>query len=234
MMLKKLKENWNNPLRGLLIAIAGLFLFAIFLLVLRFIITGSLEYWYLIWNLFLATIPVTFGYILFKNNKKGITWSKLNFLLLGLWVIFLPNAFYLLSDFIHLPESNENMLVYDVVLFAVYSLLGFLLGYISLAMIHVRFGQRSNRLAMAVIFGTLFLCGYAIYLGRYLRWNSWDVITNPFGIIFDVSNSFLNVHEYPHSIGVTILFFTFFSIFYLLLWKAFVFARSSHIAKVLK
>jgi uncharacterized membrane protein len=66
----------------------------------------------------------------------------------------------------------------------------------------------------------LLLSGFAIYLGRYLRWNSWDILTNPFGLLFDVANNFVNAGEHIFSFSVTLLFFTFLSVIYFVLWRA--------------
>ncbi|MBP7820778.1 DUF1361 domain-containing protein [Candidatus Saccharibacteria bacterium] len=226
-MRQKVLLLWDNPLNGFVMAVVSLVLFALGLSVLRMFITASTEFWYLIWNLFLAIIPLVFAYLLYINTKKGMVCSWKNGFLFGLWLLFLPNAFYLVSDFVHLLESSQEMLLYDVVLFSAYAILGFVLGFISLGLIHFRFRQRSRQLSNFVVFGSLFLCGYAIYLGRYLRWNSWDVVTNPFGIVFDVSRSIIDVSEYSKSLGTTVLFFVFLSCLYFVIWKAYLFAHAT-------
>ena len=226
-MRQKVVLLWDNPLSGFVMAVASLVLFALGLSVLRMFITASTEFWYLIWNLFLAVIPVAFAFLLYKNTKKGIFWSWKNGFIFGLWLLFLPNAFYLVSDFVHLPESPIDMHMYDVVLFATYAILGFIFGFISLGLVHFRFSKRSRQLSNIVVVGSLFLCGYAIYLGRYLRWNSWDVVTNPFGIVFDVSRSIIDVSEYSKSLGTTVLFFVFLSCLYFVIWKAYLFAHAT-------
>jgi uncharacterized membrane protein len=205
---------------GLLIA------FGIFLSILRVLASGTLNYWYLVWNLFLAVIPVVFAYILYTKNPHGIKFSVKNIALLCVWLLFLPNAFYLVSDLIHLAESPSTWLVYDIVLFTTYALAGLIFGYTSLAMVHKIFYQRFKAKSYCFVFGVLFLSGYAIYLGRYLRWNSWDIITNPFGIIFDISSSIINPSEYMQAFGTTALFFVFLSIIYIVLWRGFAYARS--------
>jgi uncharacterized membrane protein len=65
---------------------------------------------------------------------------------------------------------------------------------------------------------SLLLSGFAIYLGRYLRWNSWDVIANPFGLLFDVADRIVNPGEHILTFSATILFFAFLAVIYYVFW----------------
>jgi uncharacterized membrane protein len=163
---------------------------------------------------------VFFAWVLYKRTPKGIYWSLGNFGLFMLWLLFLPNAFYLVSDFIHINNTGEISLMYDVVLISVYAWCGFILGYLSLFLVHKRTLQRFGRVGHLLPLAALLLSGFAIYLGRYLRWNSWDILTNPFGLLFDVANNFVNAGEHIFSFSVTLLFFTFLSVIYFVLWRA--------------
>jgi uncharacterized membrane protein len=194
-------------------------LLALALSIYRILVTHTDKYWFLVWNLILAWVPLVFAWLLHRRTPKGIFWSWRNFVLMIVWLLFLPNAFYLITDFIHLQSTSGISLMFDVVLFSVYGWCGFILGYSSLLLVHQatykRFGLKAHWLAV----GALLLSGFAIYLGRYLRWNSWDIITNPFGLLFDVSDSIVNPSVNSLSLGTTLLFFAFLSSIYMVLWN---------------
>ncbi|MCA9350683.1 DUF1361 domain-containing protein [Candidatus Saccharibacteria bacterium] len=234
MVLKRLKLLWDEPRIGFLLALGFLYLLNLVLLLARFVIAGNNEFWYLAWNLLLGTMPLLFAIGFYKLTKKCIRLKWGPVVLCALWLLFLPNAFYIVSDFVHLTESPDDLLIFDVVLISLFAITGLILGFLSLALMHLRFARISRNLSNVVVFGSLLLCGYAIYLGRYLRWNSWDVVTNPFGIIFDVSNSLINPRKYSESVGTTLLFFVFLSSIYFVLWKGIIYAQSFKKQRVLK
>jgi uncharacterized membrane protein len=124
------------------------------------------------------------------------------------------------SDFIHVHTTGEINLMYDVILFSTYAWCGFILGYSSLYLVHKRALKRFGPKAHWLVVGSLFLSGFAIYLGRYLRWNSWDIIFNPFGLIFDVTDRLINPTEHVLTFGATVLFFAFLSMVYFVIWNA--------------
>lgn len=211
----------NVYVRGYIQSIYLLVAFAFSLSIYRWLSTGLIHLWFLVWNLFLAFIPLLFARALYRRTPNGLFWSWKNFILLGLWLLFLPNAFYLVTDFIHLNKYSDIGIVYDIVLLATYTMAGFVLGYTSLFMVHVRAVQRFGRLKAALLVElVLLLCGFAIYLGRYLRWNSWDIITNPLGLLFDVSGSIVRPEAYPLTLMTTLLFFGFLSVVYFVIWRA--------------
>lgn len=194
--------------------------FAVSLSFYRIFTVQNNRYWFLTWNLFLAWLPVLFAWVLYKKTEKGLRWKTENILLFILWLLFLPNAFYLVSDFVHIHDSDEIDLMYDVVLIGTYATLGFMLGYTSLFLVHKRAIQRYGRIAHLLPVIVLLLSGFAIYLGRYLRWNSWDVIANPFGLLFDVASNFANPGEHGISFSTTLLFFAFLSVIYFVFWRS--------------
>jgi len=170
----------------------------------------STEYWYLLWNLFLAWLPLLFAGILVQQlqSQRWLRWKSM--LTTILWLGFLPNSFYLVTDFIHLQHTVNESLLYDSVLIFSFSLNGFILGYLSLAMIHKELKKRLQPRDVMIVLGFIFLaCSFAIYLGRYLRWNTWDVLINPAGILFDVTDQFINPAAYGQSFLTTALFFVF-------------------------
>lgn len=215
----KPKYTLSTPAVGFLQSLVLLSLFAVALSSYRMLATGTIHLWFLAWNLFLAWVPVLFAWLFYRRTLNGLLWSWQTSSLFAVWLLFLPNAFYLVTDFIHLRTYSDIGMVYDVVLLATYTIAGFVLGYTSLYMVHLRamrqYGARGHWIAGVA----LLLSGFAIYLGRYLRWNSWDVITNPLGLLFDVSDRIVNPVEHPLTFTTTLLFFGFLSVLYAVIWR---------------
>lgn len=194
--------------------------FALALSLYRMLATDSDRYWFLMWNLFLAWLPLVSAWLLYRRTPKGLNWALKNLSLLLVWLIFLPNAFYLVTDFIHLQATTVISPMFDLVLFATYSWCGFILGYSSLFLVHVRAYQKIARRSHWLVVGSLLLSGLAIYFGRFLRWNSWDIITNPLGLLFDVSESLINPQDHLLTFSTMVLFFIFLSIIYAVIWSS--------------
>lgn len=180
----------------------------------------STEYWYLIWNLFLAWLPLLFVRWLQSVIKRYGWTSWLGILLTFLWVTFLPNSFYMVSDFIHLQDYQRANIVFDAVMFSLFVLSGLLLGYTSLYLVHLELSKRLKKFkAWCWVVLILALCSFAIYLGRDLRMNSWDVLTNPAGILFDVSDPIINPRAHGLAFTTTLTFFTFLFSLYIVVWQ---------------
>jgi uncharacterized membrane protein len=181
----------------------------------------SLDYGYLVWNLFLAWLPLLFAVRLASllRRKLWSSWEALGVSLL--WLIFLPNSFYMISDFIHLQEVQRVDVLYDTLMFTSFIYTGVALGFCSLYLIHLQFRQRlSARAAAGWIAGTLLICSAAVYVGRDLRWNSWDVLTNPGGLLFDISDRLQHPAAYPQMLVTIITFFVLLASMYSLLWRS--------------
>jgi uncharacterized membrane protein len=178
-------------------------------------------FWYMPWNLFLAWIPFLLAIYLDKLLYRRL-WSNWYVLIVTLlWLLFLPNAFYLVSDLIHIQETGGGDLVYDVVLFASFVCNGLLLGFISLYMVHQQLRKRLVTASTTTIIGAiLLLASFAIYIGRDLRWNSWDILINPASLLFDISERFIHIHQHPQLITTTLSFFLLLSTTYAIIWQA--------------
>jgi uncharacterized membrane protein len=141
--------------------------------------TGSGYYRFLLGNLFLAFVP-----LFLSTGLRIADRLQLNWILKGgifcLWLLFLPNAPYILTDILHLPRANQAPPWYDLALLLSCSGTGLLMGYLSLIDVQGIVERSFNSIvgwSFAVV--TLVLSGFGIYLGRFLRWNSWDVIVSP-------------------------------------------------------
>jgi uncharacterized membrane protein len=194
-------------------------LFAVAIGMLLFIIgvfrNGSFDYWYLPYNLLLGAIPLflSFWLMYILNARRWKSWVAL--VATVAWVLFLPNSFYIVTDFIHLYESDRVDVVQDIAMIVQFSFVGMAAGFWSLLLVHRRLLQRMGRGAHLVVAGVLLLCGFAIYLGRELRWNSWDVVVQPYGLVTDVF-----AHLLAPQLWITTLGF-FFSLgsLYIVLWQ---------------
>jgi len=180
----------------------------------------STEYSYLVWNLFLAWIPVIFAFWLTRILRRKL-WSSWEALCVSvLWLVFLPNSFYMISDFIHLRDSARVDVLYDSVMLTSFIYTGVLLGFTSLYLIHTQLKKRlSSLLSALAISATLLACSFAIYIGRDLRWNSWDVLANPGGLLFDVADRLQHPASYPQMSITVISFFVLLSSMYIVAWR---------------
>jgi uncharacterized membrane protein len=184
--------------------------FTLFLLATRIIVSGQLYYIFLAWNLFLAWIPFAIS-----QNVAGVKnrWKIL--FLVGAWLLFLPNAPYIITDFLHLKARPPIPYWYDILLLFSSALNGLLLGLLSLLSVEKFLANRfGNRVSGLIILCSFFLCAFGIYIGRYLRWNSWDIIVNPDEIAGDILVRIFNPLDHFGTWSVTILFGSFFYVIY--------------------
>lgn len=158
--------------------------FSIITLMVRIKLNKSFFYLFLVWNVFLAIIPYTIT--MYLNTKSNLSKLKLSFWFL-VWLAFLPNAPYIVTDLIHIRVGNDHLLWLDVLVVLSFALSGLLLFYLSLLdmqrLIKTQFKKIPTETIMLII---IFLCGFGVYLGRFLRYNSWEIISNPQVLISDV------------------------------------------------
>jgi len=122
------------------------------------------------------------------------------------WLIFLPNAPYIVTDFVHFRAVPSVPLWYDLVLLFASASTGLLLGLLSLREVHFALKRwLSNTLAGVLIFISIGLAGFGVWLGRFQRWNSWDLVTRPHHLLSDIVNTLSQRHELLHAVGVSAL-----------------------------
>lgn len=180
----------------------------------------SLTFSYLPWNLFLAWIPFVASLLLIRvlRTSAWASWQSLT--LTVIWLLFLPNSFYMISDFIHLQDVGRVDVLFDAVMFTAFIYTSVLLGAASLLMVHRELTKRLTRARARVwVAAILFVCSFGIYIGRDLRWNSWDVLTNPAGLLFDVSDRLLHPTNYPQMFITVGSFFVLLTTMYALIWQ---------------
>jgi uncharacterized membrane protein len=192
--------------------------------------TGTLRVGYLGWNMFLAGVPIIiselwskFGARLKDMPRKIVgTMSSL------LWVLFLPNAFYILTDFMHLNPDvlvnlrgnvpyrpsfymrGDGLFVYDTMLIFIATIIGLYLGGLALNNAYnlvKKLYQKS--VAMYVVSVLIVLDSVAVYIGRFGRWNSWDAITQPLAVLVDFVQTMSKGEEIqrfvPIFVSITVL-----------------------------
>ncbi len=138
---------------------------------------------FLTWNLFLAWIPFVLSLCVAAVHGRGGP-RPLLWVLAAAWLLFLPNAPYILTDFIHLKGVGGAPLWFDTALIGTFAAAGLALGLASLLVVHHVVEARAGRVVgWAVAVSSLVLSAIGIYLGRFPRFNSWDVVTNPRGLV---------------------------------------------------
>ncbi|TKK71938.1 DUF1361 domain-containing protein [Ilyomonas limi] len=177
-----------TPLERILLISIG---FTLGLLVARFLFTGDFTYFFYPWNLFLAILPYLFSRRLkhAQNNIKG-------WLLIAGWLLFFPNAPYLITDVFHFQERQPVPQWYDLILVVSGAWNGLMLGIISLMQVEqfLRLYIRPKIVQLSCVLFAL-LCGYGVYVGRYWRFNSWDVVAQPQTLFKASARSIINPHH---------------------------------------
>lgn len=162
----------------------------------RVVWSGRLSYVFLVWNLILATIPVIAAFTLRRVVADHALSFRAIFLAL-VWLLFLPNAPYLATDLMHLRSRPFVPLWYDVALLVSCAFTGVILGYVSIAevqrLLRTRLGNRSAWIVTTIV---MFLCAFGMYLGRFERWNSWHIVTQPWPLLIDAADRVL--HPFAH------------------------------------
>jgi len=195
--------------RRRLVTILGLFagsLFCAALVLVRAHQTGGAYFPNLILNLFLAWIPFVLAVVVYDRwRRHGMGISVL--LLGSLWLLFFPNAPYVATDFVHLERDNLAPFWYDAVTYAAFAWMGVLLGFASLYLMQTVVRQWRGALAGWIFaVSAIGLGSLGIYLGRFLRLNSWDALVDPSVLPRIVRAVALDPFAYQEAIAVTLLF----------------------------
>jgi uncharacterized membrane protein len=122
------------------------------------------------------------------------------------WLAFLPNAPYVLTDLIHFRVRDGVPYWFDLMMLIAFVWTGTLAGYLSLYLVQLRVRERFGAiLSWMFAVGVLALSSFGIYLGRFQRWNSWDVIADPTALFRDIGTRLLNPFDHPRTYAFTLL-----------------------------
>jgi uncharacterized membrane protein len=183
----------------------------------RIMLSDTTEYAFLIWNLFLAWIPLGMAYMVSFAKKRRYVLITVPFAA-ALWLLFFPNAPYILTDLQHLGRPHAGMPIwFDMLLINWFAWTGLLLGVFSLFMMHDIVRRILGRITGWVFVITVSaLGGLGIYMGRFLRWNSWDLLFRPLELLQELIQYALNPSM--QSIAFISIFSTFFTFIYITLY----------------
>jgi len=217
-LLPRLKSIHNFLSENLFYPIAlSTFLAAIFFAG-RIYWSQKIEFRFLVWNLFLAWLPYLFSLGIALFHKLRPKWWVILIAPGSLWLLFLPNAFYIVTDFIHLEFSDRIPMWYDAGLLTITAWAGIFLAvaslYIAQKVVHSYVGKIWGWMFSLVVIG---LSGYGVYLGRFLDWNSWDILHEPLEILSDTLAPLIH----PRSSKEIIVFIMMYTSLFLVTYLAF-------------
>lgn len=186
----------------------------------RIILTGMGRFWFIPVNLLLAWLGFLFGWLLVVYLRKQPWRSWPAVLLTFLWLVFVPNCWYVMTDFVHMTYTAEISQLFDIALFTSLVASGFMAGFASLVLIHKQLLKRfkPNYATLAVL-AVIAFSSFSIYLGRDLRWSSVDLIFNPGGLALNVSDRLIDPFGRPRMVNVTSLFFITITAGYWAVWR---------------
>ena len=182
------------------------------LILVRYAATGRFGLRFLVWNLFLAAIPFPLALVAggLLRARHALAASPA---LVG-WILFLPNAPYLVTDIVHLRRSDAPIW-YDALLYGSFAVNGILLCFGSVALVHVAVcGRAGNVAGWTMAMSMLLLSGFGVYLGRVERWNSWNFWQTPRSLARSVLEPVQNPLSNTRTIGFTVVYGTFLCVSY--------------------
>lgn len=192
-----------QPAIKLMLCLAFASCIGVLLLMARLVKSHQLAHFNLIWNLFLAWLPLGFAVLSIRTADNR--WRSLS---CGfLWLLFLPNAPYLVTDLVHLRPRPAVPLWYDILVMQLFVLIGLVLGFLSVRVMHRHVSQRFGiRTGWVFTVTVLAMSGFGIYLGRFERWNSWDLFVQPIDLMRNISGLLIHPRSGKAAIGFSVLF----------------------------
>jgi len=213
-------------------------LFSCTLVGLRILHTGSLIFLSMIWNIFLAYIPYAISTALTvwrkptthpnpARTRPGQWFASLMAVLRILsfftWHLFIPNSFYILTDLFHLADNHRNSRVpewFDLALILSFACNGLLLGILSTRQIEkLLVPETAASGQWLFLYPVMWLNALGIYIGRYLRFNSWDIVTDPVNLFADILTMLLHPLQYRDAWGMVFCYSILLTLIYKLMKK---------------
>lgn len=175
------KQNLSAPIFTLIAASA----ICCALIAYRIIVGSEVRHAYLVWNLFLAWLPLVFALYAVERFSETNTLRDRKFLALCVaWLLFFPNAPYIFTDLVHVLAKGRPTFWSELMLILLTAMTGFVAGFLSLQVMHGfvtrLWGWIVGWLFVMVVSG---LAGFGVYLGRFTRLNSWDMFWNPVRLV---------------------------------------------------
>ena len=193
--------------------------FSCLLLLVRVIVTQSPGYLFLPWNLFLAFIPYWITGWMTRNVSVIENKIKLA-LCLAAWLLFIPNSFYIITDLFHLAHRNAAPKWFDLLLLFSFAWNGIICGIISLRRVEVIFSLYvTEKFSPLFVFVVMWLSAFGVYIGRFLRFNSWDIISDPFSLMGEILDMIIHPVEHGYAWGMTCTYAAFMTFLYVTIRK---------------
>jgi uncharacterized membrane protein len=181
--------------------------------------TGNMLYAFLIWNLFLAWLPLVFALLTADEFERP---QQRRVRLCGLaatWLLFFPNAPYILTDITHLRTAFVHQFWVDLTLILLCALTGLVLGFVSLYLVQGLVARAFVRIASWGFIGLVAaLSGFGVYLGRFLRFNTWDVLLRPIALWHGIGGWVSDTMSHPSAYAFPALFALFLFTAYTMLY----------------
>ncbi|MGN6419140.1 MAG: DUF1361 domain-containing protein [Pseudobacter sp.] len=192
-------------------------LFSVALIMARMVYTGTLTYVFLIWNIFLGALPYFITRTISKN--PALTASRFRFILVFLlWLFWMPNSFYIITDLFHLGSTPNMPRWYDLALILSCAWNGLLLGVLSVRQMEKILQERAPKISgWWFIVPVMFLNAWGVYIGRFLRFNTWDIVSNPFVLMADILDMLVHPVENRYAWGMVLCYSVMMGIMYLTL-----------------
>jgi len=189
------------------------------LVVVRGYYAGTTAYVFFFWNLFLAWVPLAAALVFYGlAARQSRRWTFM-FAAAAIWFLFFPNAPYIVTDMVHLHESPPVPYWYDLVCVMTFAQTGLFLGYLSLYLMQEVIRAWLGRwLGWLFALAMMVASAFGVYLGRFLRWNSWDALVDPIGTLRGaarVANPWNDVQP----LAFSLTFFAFSLVCYLIVYS---------------
>lgn len=209
------KRETAAPMAALTFASAA----SVTLVIARMAWIGNFRYAFLVWNFFLAWLPLIFALLARERHQIGARpdWRFAG--LAGAWLLFFPNAPYIFTDVIHLTYGPYRHFWVDLMLILINAFTGLVLGFVSLylmqSVVARMYGRAASWFFVAAVAG---LSSFGIYLGHFLRFNSWDVLVKPAKLYHGINLWATDPLANANTFAFPVLFATFLFISYVLLY----------------
>ncbi|MBN2392199.1 MAG: DUF1361 domain-containing protein [Anaerolineae bacterium] len=187
------------------VALSSLLCFGLYLT--RVVIGRTWDFYSMLWNLFLAWTPyLSSVWAMYLHEKHPRRWWAL-LIPFAITLAFFPNAPYIVTDFLHLGVRSTIPLWFDIGMLATFAWTGIILGIYALRLMQEIVRVWVGRwLSWGFVLAVLGMSGMGIYLGRFLRWNSWDLVLQPKAILYDIAVRLRNPFGHLSTYGVTLMF----------------------------
>lgn len=187
--------------------------FCLLLVTARTAYTRDAGYFFMVWNLFLGYVPFIISNAMARIPALVQRWWLL-IPTLCCWILFLPNAPYMITDLFHLEPFGPVPQWFDLFLLCSFAFTGVMVGYLSMAQVKQLLQQRFDAGLRGFNLPVIWLCAIGVYIGRFLRWNSWDLFTRPLAVLSDLLGILFHPARYPGAWGFTFCMGCFMSILY--------------------